>query len=143
MSRNHYGGVGNKANSASIKARELEEEKVLLLKQNQALIDSIKIRDAVIEDITLKLSKSFSEGMKEALDIFTTKLDTTLKNLNVNTVVTSPTTIKVKDDDVFVSPMDSGVELEKSFDSLGDISSSEDNAEAKKNKLKNILGGNK
>ena len=54
MSRNHYSGVRSKVDATAQKAKKAEEEREQLLKQNQELIDSIKVRDKVIDDLLNK-----------------------------------------------------------------------------------------
>ena len=141
MSRNHYSGVKNKQDSAAQKAKKMDEEREQLLKQNQELIESIKVRDKVIDDLLNKIPDTISDGIIEVLGVFTDKLEKSLRNVTV-----APATEKYHREEeapIFVNPMDSTVELEKSFEDLGEESISEDDAEEKKKRLKEILGGSK
>lgn len=147
MSRNHYTGVRGRANIVAARAKKIEEEeRATLLQQNKELVESIKVRDQAIQDLSDKLSDSILFGMQEALDIFTNKLEKALGKVQVSEGVKGHITkgkVSTDEDNIFINPMDSTLDLEKSFDSLGEESVSEENTTDSKKRLKEILGGSK
>lgn len=141
MTRNHYGGVRGSATVNPQKTKDVVNEDITVLKQNQQLlIDSIKMRDRVIEELVEKLSNNLSEVLSGVVDNINQKIDEKLSSITVNVNKDKKIDYYSSEDEaIFINPMDSEVGLEKSFEELGKKTAVESGASEKRSKLKDLL----